>query len=144
MATIPGAVGHRLPGYYWPMQERKPLPTERIAALGVALEALALGAWSVTVLISGLTGERVVTDDGSETTLGAFMLVVAVLLGGIAFAVWKEVRWATGPAITLQVLLVGGAFYSTDFLHPAAIGAIVVYAVLVSVALIAVRRRQFT
>ncbi|WP_182354512.1 hypothetical protein [Flaviflexus huanghaiensis] len=125
------------------MRERKPLPVERIAALGVAVEALVLGSWSATVLVSGLTGEQVVTDDGSETVLGAFMLSVAVLLAGIAFAVWKEVRWATGPAITLQVLLIGGAFYSTDFLSVPAIAAIVVYAVLVSIALVALRRRQF-
>lgn len=125
------------------MQKRKSVPAQRIGSLGVALEAVVLGAWSITVLVSGLTGEQVVTDDGSETTLGLFMLVVALLLAGISFAVWKEVRWATGPAITLQVLLAGGAVYSTEFLPIITVSAIILYALLVAVALIAVRRRQF-
>lgn len=117
--------------------------TETIAAIGVGLEALVLCIWSITVLVSGLSGETVVTEDGSETTLGIFMLVVGLMLGGIAIAVWKDVRWATGPAITLQVLLIGGAVISTDFLNIAALGAIILFAVLVGIALIAVRRRQF-
>jgi len=120
-----------------------PVRTETAAAAGVALEALVLGAWSITVLVSGLTGEQVVTREGSETALGAFMLFVALLLGGIAAAVWKRVRWATGPAITLQVLLIGGAAISSDFLGIAIILAIIFYAVVVAVALIAIRRQQF-
>ena len=72
--------------------------TETIAAIGVGLEALVLCIWSITVLVSGLSGETVVTEDGSETTLGIFMLIVGLMLGGIAIAVWKDVRWATGPA----------------------------------------------
>lgn len=125
------------------MQKGKLLRAEALAALGVALEALVLGVWSITVLVSGLSGETVVTEDGSDTGLGIFMLVVAILLGGVAWAVWKDVRWATGPAITLQVLLIGGAVISTDFLPIPAIGAIILYAVLVAVALINVRRKQF-
>lgn len=125
------------------MRERNLMRTEILAALGVALEALLLGAWSITVLVSGLTGERVVTQDGSETTLGAFMFVVALMLAGISFAVWREVRWATGPAITLQVLLIGGAVISTDFLSLPIITIIILYAIVVSLALIKIRRTQF-
>ncbi|MBM9433419.1 hypothetical protein [Flaviflexus equikiangi] len=125
------------------MRERNLMRTEILAALGVALEALLLGAWSITVLVSGLTGERVVTQDGSETTLGAFMFVVALMLAGISFAVWREVRWATGPAITLQVLLIGGAVISTDFLSLPIITIIILYAIAVSLALIKIRRAQF-
>lgn len=125
------------------MLNGKSMRTETIAAIGVGLEALVLCIWSITVLVSGLSGETVVTEDGSETTLGIFMLVVGLMLGGIAIAVWKDVRWATGPAITLQVLLIGGAVISTDFLNIAALGAIILFAVLVGIALIAVRRRQF-
>lgn len=125
------------------MRERNLMRTEILAALGVALEALLLGAWSITVLVSGLTGERVVTQDGSETTLGAFMFVVALMLAGISFAVWREVRWATGPAITLQVLLIGGAVISTDFLSLPIITIIILYAIAVSLALIKIRRTQF-
>ena len=125
------------------MLNGKSMRTETIAAIGVGLEALVLCIWSITVLVSGLSGETVVTEDGSETTLGIFMLVVGLMLGGIAIAVWKDVRWATGPAITLQVILIGGAVISTDFLNIAAIGAIILFAVLVGIALIAVRRRQF-
>lgn len=120
-----------------------PVRTETAAALGVGLESLVLAVWSITVLVSGLSGEQVVTADGSETTLGVFMLFVAVLLGGISVAVWKGVRGATGPAITLQVLIVGGAVISTDFLSLPVITALIIYAVLVSAALIAIRRRQF-
>lgn len=125
------------------MCDRMPVRTETAAALGVALEALVLGAWSITVLVSGLSGEQVVTRDGSETTLGGFMLFVAVLLAGISFAVWKDMRWATGPAITLQVLIIGGSVISTGFLSLPIITVLILYAVLVSLALIAVRRRQF-
>lgn len=125
------------------MRERNLMRTEILAALGVALEALLLGAWSITVLVSGLTGERVVTQDGSETTLGAFMFVVALMLAGISFAVWREVRWATGPAITLQVLLIGGAVISTDFLSLPIITIIILCAIAVSLALIKIRRAQF-
>ncbi|AZQ77053.1 MAG: hypothetical protein ACTHUY_01270 [Flaviflexus sp.] len=125
------------------MLNGKSMRTETIAAIGVGLEALVLCIWSITVLVSGLSGETVVTEDGSETTLGIFMLIVGLMLGGIAIAVWKDVRWATGPAITLQVLLIGGAVISTDFLNIAALGAIILFAVLVGIALIAVRRRQF-
>lgn len=117
---------------------------ETLSALGVVLEALALAAWSITVLVSGLSGESVVTDDGSETMLGAFMLFVAVLLAGVAFALWKEMRWSTGPAITLQVLVVGGAAISTGFLSLPVITALIIYAILVSIALITVRTRQFS
>src|SRR5699024_109743 len=125
------------------MLNGKSMRTETIAAIGVGLEALVLCIWSITVLVSGLSGETVVTEDGSETTLGICMLSVGLMLGGIAIAVWKDVRWATGPAITLQVLLIGGAVISTDFLNIAALGAIILFAVLVGIALIAVRRRQF-
>ncbi|WP_054952427.1 hypothetical protein [Flaviflexus massiliensis] len=126
------------------MMNEKSLGAGGLAAIGVGLEALILGIWSITVLVSGLSGETVVTEDGSDTTLGIFMLVIAILLAGIALAVWKQVRFATGPAITLQVLLIGGAVISTDFLHTGFIIAIIIYAVLVGTALINLRRRQYS
>lgn len=126
------------------MLNEKSLGAGGLAAIGVGLEALVLGIWSITVLVSGLSGETVVTEDGSDTTLGIFMLVIAILLAGIAVAVWKQVRFATGPAITLQVLLIGGAVISTDFLHIGFIIAIIIYAVLVGIALINLRRRQYS
>lgn len=126
------------------MMNEKSLGAGGLAAIGVGLEALILGIWSITVLVSGLSGETVVTEDGSDTTLGIFMLVIAILLAGIALAVWKQVRFATGPAITLQVLLIGGAVISTDFLHIGFIIAIIIYAVLVGTALINLRGRQYS
>lgn len=126
------------------MLNEKSLGAGGLAAIGVGLEALILGIWSITVLVSGLSGETVVTKDGSDTTLGIFMLVIAILLAGIALAVWKQVQFATGPAITLQVLLIGGAVISTDFLHIGFIIAIIIYAVLVGIALINLRRHQYS
>ena len=41
----------------------KSMRTETIAAIGVGLEALVLCIWSITALVSGLSGETVVTED---------------------------------------------------------------------------------
>ncbi|MDO5722934.1 MAG: hypothetical protein Q4P33_00830 [Flaviflexus sp.] len=88
----------------------------RPAAIALAVETVGLIAWSGVVLASGLAGERVVTEHGSETWLGLYGLVIAALIGLLAWAINRGSKWASGPAITAQVLLIGGAVYSSDFL----------------------------
>lgn len=91
-------------------------PNPRPAAIALAVETVGLLAWSAVVLASGLSGERVVTEHGSETWLGLYGLLIAALIGLLAWAINRGKRWASGPAITAQVLLIGGAVYSSDFL----------------------------
>lgn len=118
-------------------------PIEYVAAGGIAVEAIALAAWSVTVLMDGLEGQSTVTRDGSETVLGAFMLGVAVLIGVLSWALFKGYRWPSGPAITIQVLLIGGAVVSNDFLSIPIMAGIIALALVVGVCLLVYRNARY-
>lgn len=125
------------------MPSNTPGPTQpqQIATAGVALEALLLAFWAITVIFSGMTGEHFLTQTGNETALGFFTLGIAALLGVLAFFIFRGSKWATGPAITLQVLIIGGAVTSGDFLD---VGLMVlISAFAVGVALVLIRLRMF-
>lgn len=114
-------------------------PNPRFAVLALAVEAVAGAAWSGVVLFSGLAGERVVTEHGSETWLGLYGLVIAAIIGLLAWAIGRGQRWASGPAITAQVLLIGGAIYSSEFLTWPVQIALAMYGLLALIALIRLR-----
>lgn len=115
---------------------------QRLTALGIGLQTLALTAWCIAVIYSGVSGEQVVTRDGSEVTLGLVGLIIALVLGVITWTVWKGYRWSTGPAITLEVLFIGGAVMSGDFLSLGQQIGLVTYGVILTALLLMLRIDQ--
>ncbi|GAA3591778.1 hypothetical protein GCM10022223_02990 [Kineosporia mesophila] len=74
-----------------------------LVAVLVGLEALALLAGAVALVIEGIGAERPMNDIG----LAVVAAVVGLALGGCARAIRQGARWTRGPVLTWQLLQAG-------------------------------------
>jgi hypothetical protein len=75
----------------------------RRAALVVALEAAALGAVAVVLLVLTFTGDPASTGRALATVV--YVSLAGALLAGAAVGLWRVSGWARGPVVVLQLLL---------------------------------------
>lgn len=113
-----------------------------MAATGIGLQTIALAAWSGFVLYSGLTGESIVTANGSEKSLAVLGFVITIILAVITLTVARGYRWSTGPGLTLEILFIGGVVMSGDFLTVLQQLGLLVAGLIIAGLLLYVRVRQ--
>ena len=78
--------------------------TLRFAVWMLAGEAVALLALLAFLLYKDFTGTAETAQGAVAVTL--YTATFVVILGGLAFALHRRRRWARGPAIVLQMLLI--------------------------------------
>ncbi|SDX46888.1 hypothetical protein SAMN05661080_00028 [Modestobacter sp. DSM 44400] len=75
----------------------------RRAALVVAVEAAALGAVGLWLLVLTVTGNP--DSVGRALATVVYVGLAAALLGGASVGLWRVSGWARGPVVVLQLLL---------------------------------------
>ena len=74
----------------------------------LAVETAAMVALVVFLVYADVTGGA--TSRGGAVMLTVFTALVAALIGWLAWALWRRRRWARGPAIVLQLLLLPSGY----------------------------------
>jgi hypothetical protein len=77
--------------------------TLRLAVAVLGVEAAGLLVIVVLLALDVFTAASVSTGSALGTT--GFAALVAALLGGLGWALWRRHGWARGPAIVLELLL---------------------------------------
>ena len=84
----------------------------RRAALVVAVQAAAVGALALVLLVRTVTGSP--DSVGRALAEVVFVGLAAAVLTGGAVGLWRLAPWARGPVVTLQIFL-GILGYTTAF-----------------------------
>jgi hypothetical protein len=84
------------------------------ASLRWAVGLLVAQTFGLTVVVVWLLYEALVAQSesvGSAVGVTVFAVLMDALLGFLAWALWQRRRWARGPAIVLEVLLLPIGYY---------------------------------
>jgi hypothetical protein len=90
-----------------------------------------LGVEAVGLLgVSGWLGYEAATGPAQSVTSAVativFAVLMAVVLGGLAYALWRRRSWARGPSVVLQLLLLPIGYSAATVGQPAVGVALIV------------------